>query len=68
MHGEEPQFGPKGLHSSPATGQCININAAADGDFATIFPADCQSFIANTHIFSSKIPEATADLSVVPVY
>jgi len=67
MHGKEPQFGPKGLHSSSTTGECIYADAAANGDFATTFPADYQSFIANTHIFSSKIPQAATDLSAAPV-
>ena len=67
MHGKEPQFGPKGLHSSSTTGQYIDVDAAANSDFATTFPADYQSFIANTHRFSNKIPEAVADLSASPV-
>jgi hypothetical protein len=57
-----PQFGPKGLYSSSTTGECIYVDAAADGDFATNFPADYQGFLANTHILLSKVPEAAADL------
>jgi len=68
MLGKEPRFGPKGLHPSSTTGQYIYADAAANGDIATIFPAEYQSFIANTHIFSSKVPEATADLSAAFVW
>jgi hypothetical protein len=67
---KEPQFGPKGLYSSSTTGECIYVDAAADGDFAMTHPADYEGFIANTHILLSKIPEAAADfeyLSAVPV-
>ena len=67
MHEKEPQSGPKGLHSSSTTGQCIYVDATANGDFATTFPADYEGFITNTHIFSSEITEATADLSAAPV-
>jgi hypothetical protein len=68
--GKDPQFGPKGLYSSSTTGECIYVDAAANGDFATTHPADYQGFIANTHILLSKIPEAAADfeyLSAAPV-
>jgi len=68
MHGKEPHSGPKGLYSSSTTGQYIYADAAANGYFATTFPADCESFIANTHIFSIKIPETTPDLSAAFVW
>jgi len=66
MHGKEPQFGPKGLNSS-STRQYIYADAAANGDFATTFPAGYQSFIANTYILLREIPGATADLYAAPV-
>jgi hypothetical protein len=65
-----PQFGPKGLYSSSTTGQCIYVDATANGDFATTNPADYHGFIANTHALLSKIPEAAAGLeylSAAPV-
>ncbi|RYN19351.1 hypothetical protein AA0119_g10307 [Alternaria tenuissima] len=65
-----PQFGPKGLYSSSTAGQCIYVDATANGDFATTNPADYHGFIANTHALLSKIPEADAGLeylSAAPV-
>jgi hypothetical protein len=37
---KEPQFGPKGLYSTSTTGQCIYVDATANGNFATTHPAD----------------------------
>ena len=65
-----PQFGPKGLYSSSTTGECIYVDATANGGFATTNPADYHVFIANTHALLSKIPEAAAGLeylSAAPV-
>jgi hypothetical protein len=67
---KDPQFGPKGLYSSSTARQCIYVDATANGDFATTHPADYHSFIANTHILLSNIPEAAAGLeylSAAPV-